>query len=136
MKKAFASPVHVGELVRKVLDEKGIKHKSVYEKLGYTKSSFSLLLTKPVWDVGMISEISKEVGVNLFAYFVNGEEYQTMVMEDSPVYMAKSLDTELTKCRESLIKEKKYSQSLSDNVDYLKKHNRELEIELNSLKKS
>lgn len=136
MKKAFASPVHVGELVRRVLEEKGIKHKSIYEKLNYTKSSFSLLLTKPVWDVGMIAAVSDEIGVNLFAYFVKGEEYQNMVMEDSPVYMAKSLDTELTKCREELSKEKKYSQSLSDNVKYLKQHNRELEIELNTLKKS
>jgi hypothetical protein len=136
MKKPLPSPINVGELVRNILHAKGIKHKLVSDHLGIAPSNFSTMLSQEAWDIRIINAVGELIGINLFAYFVAGREYDSMVMEGSPAYAAHNTEKQLSVCQQELAAVKEKAALLKENNEYLKKHNRELEIEINKLRKS
>ncbi len=134
MKKTFKSPIHCGRLIRDILKQKGLKHRSVYEKMGYDKTNFSLWLKRPDWSVGQIFSVSEIIKVNLFSYFVKGGKSISITPGDSLIYEAKSLESDLLKSEKELKKLEVMNELQSENNNYLKKHIKELEKELNELK--
>lgn len=134
MKSDGTPTIHVGNLVKSIMKSKQIKHQRVYDAIGVGKSYFSQLLKEGIWPSDKIEAASIALDTNLFAYFVNGTEYNNTVNEDTPVYAVKSMELKLKECRDNMEETKRINQLLQENNNFLKARNRELEIAANRKK--
>lgn len=86
-------PFNLGDIIRNILAEKGMKQTHFAEKMGFGDSNASHLLNRKDWPLSKVLQASEILGTNLFSYMnSNSELAPLMVAEDGAVYQSANVE--------------------------------------------
>lgn len=84
----FIGQPHVGEMIRKYLDDNGILRADLARRIGMPQSNLDRLLKKPSMDTGRLVDISRAVHYNFFKEFCRDSEYVKTYLQDEDFYIS------------------------------------------------
>lgn len=112
--------IHVGRLIKRLIEKKGIKKTEFAKQLNYSQGNISSLFKRDDWTLKRVLKASKIIDENILAYFMAQSTGVNTVLEESPVYLLTSKEEELGKCRTDLGETKELLRVLMDQNKYLK----------------
>lgn len=73
--KQFSSmSVHIGEIIKKIVKSKGVSVTDFADRINYSRRNVYEIFDKPTIDTGLLIKISKELGQNLFLFYISDKE--------------------------------------------------------------
>lgn len=117
--------VHVGQLVKRLIEKKGMKKNEFARLMNYSEGNISSLFAREDWYLSRVLQASAILKENILLQFIDSNN--NMVMEESPVYMLHTAQDKLTKCETDLRDSKEMVRVLLDQNKYLKQKVEELE---------
>jgi len=129
----FAFMVHIGQKIRKIVNEQKIPVKEFASKINKSRTVVYNIFERKTIDTGLIDNIGDALKHNFFQYYINEEEF-SVAKDDGISYLKK--DEEISVLKTGLQQSKKEITELNEKLELLKKINSLLEDKLKSISKN
>lgn len=130
MPEFYSMSIHIGKIIYKLKEQKGLKNKIVADAISIAPSSIYKIYKKESIDIFKMIELSKLFKVNLFEYYVNEDPIKNLIDEK-----IKKLTDELERLKEELIIKDERIWSYKSIFEEQKSANSALRNEIEKLKK-
>ncbi len=120
----FVFMVHVGQKIRKIVNEQRISVKEFASKINKSRTVVYNIFERKTIDTGLLDSIGVALNHNFFLYYVKEEEF-SVAKDDTLLYLKK--DEEIKILKTELLQSKKEISELNEKLDLLKKINTLLE---------
>lgn len=105
--------IHLGEVIKKILKDRGITYASVARAMNTSRQNFQQILKKPDLDTRHMKKLSEILDFNLFTLFVREDDLE-YVNEESPVYGLAMAREKLEECRKEVKRLKEKNKDLAE----------------------
>lgn len=123
------SNIHVGHMVKAVIDARGMAYAHFAKQMQLHRSSTTQLLNRKDWYISQLLTASEVLQVNFFSnFYTPGNTLQ------EPLAEYRNASADLKKCESELLHCQKVAALLEENNAHLKKQLRDLQIENNKLR--
>jgi len=129
----FAFMVHIGQKIRKIVNEQKIPVKEFASKINKSRTVVYNIFERKTIDTGLLDNIGDALKHNFFQYYINEEEF-SVAKDDGISYLKK--DEEISVLKTGLQQSKKEITELNEKLELLKKINSLLEDKLKSISKN
>jgi len=125
--------VHIGQKIRKIVNEQKIPVKEFASKINKSRTVVYNIFERKTIDTGLLDNIGDALKHNFFQYYINEEEF-SVAKDDGISYLKK--DEEISVLKTGLQQSKKEITELNEKLELLKKINSLLEDKLKSISKN
>lgn len=124
----FVLMVHIGQKIRKIVNEQRIPVKEFASKINKSRTVVYNIFERKTIDTELLDKIGIALKHNFFQYYINEEEF-SVAKDEGISYLKK--DEEISVLRTALKQSNREITELNEKLDLLKKINTLLEEKLN-----
>jgi len=99
-------PVHIGKIIKKFIDDKGINKSDLARRIETTPQNVYGILKRESIDTGLLTKINKALDFNFFVYYVP-EKKPVIIQSDIKELEACKQEVEYLKEINTLLREKR-----------------------------